>query len=412
MTTILIHDIGELATMANGPRAGAEAMNDVGILHQAGIVAVNGIIREVGSSSELRKSWTGRADIRIHAQGRAVVPGFVDAHTHALFASDRAHELEMRLRGVPYKDILKQGGGILYTVERTREATRAELLKALYRHFDAMLDQGTTTVEVKTGYGLNEETEARMLAILEEMARQHPMDVVPTLMPAHAVPSDEPDTDAYVARCVEWVRKLAKDAEFVDVFCEEGVFDVDQSREILEAGREVGLGVKVHAEELAHSGGAALAAEMQAASADHLLRATPRDRELLREAGVVPVLLPGTAFSLGATYADAKAFMTEGHPVAIASDFNPNCYAPGMPFAITLACYGMGMTASQALAAATINAAKAVERDDLVGSIEEGKQADLVILDAPSHTYIPYRIGWNPVHKVVKAGEVVVERAR
>lgn len=413
MTTLLVHGIGELATLAGGVRHGREPMNDLAILRDAAVAIVDGVIEEVGPSERLLREWKSEAGVRVNAQGRAAVPGFVDPHTHAVFGGDRAHELEMKLRGLSYQEILRQGGGILYTVERTRESTRAELLKALYRHLDVMLDHGTTTVEVKTGYGLDLDTEARLMAVLEEAASGHPIDLVPTLMPAHAVPPGFKDAGAFaehVAR--EIVPRLSDGAEFVDVFCEEGVFSVEESRLILEAGREAGLGLKVHAEELAQSGGARLAAEMGATSADHLLKATAKDREALLDGGVAPVLLPGTALVLGTAYADARAFIEEGHAVAIATDFNPNCHSESMPFAIQLACHGMRMTPAEALCAATINAAAALEREDVVGSIEEGKTGDLVILDAPTYTHIPYRLGVNPVWKVLKAGEVVVERGR
>lgn len=388
-------------------------MNELGLLKDAAVAIVDGVIEEVGDSEAMLREWRQEADVKLNAQGRAVVPGFVDPHTHAVFGGDRAHELEMKLRGLTYQEILKQGGGILYTVERTRAATRAELLKGLFRRLDWMLDHGTTTAEVKTGYGLDLETEARLLAVLEEAGGSHPVDIVPTLMPAHALAPEFPDLGSFADHIVkEIIPRLADAAEFVDVFCEEGVFSVEDSRRILEAGREAGLGLKVHAEELAPSGGARLAAELSATSAEHLLRATAKDRGALLDAGVVPVLLPGTALVLGGEYADARAFVEEGHPVAIATDFNPNCHAPSMPFAMSLACYGMRLTPAEALVAATINAAAAVEREDVAGSIEEGKAGDLVVLDAPSHVHIPYSLGVNPVWKVVKAGDVVVERGR
>jgi imidazolonepropionase len=271
-----------------------------------------------------------------------------------------------------------------------------------------MLRHGTTTVEVKSGYGLDRETELRMLEAIDRADRAHPIDVVPTFMGAHAVPGDA-DADDYVDAVVADQLPAVADqgiAEFCDVFCEEGVFTVEQSRRVLEAGLDHGLAPKVHAEELSRLGGSQLAADVGAVSADHLLYATAADASALAEAGVTPVLLPGTAFSLGEGYADPDVFADAGAPVAVATDFNPNCYAHSVGFAVALACVGMEMAPADAVAAATHGGAQAVHRPDR-GTLGEGDLGDLIVLDAPTHVHLPYNFGVNSVDTVVKRGEVV-----
>lgn len=405
---LLLYNIGELCTLEGGPRKGPREMNDLAVKRDAAVYVEDGVIEEVGKSDAmLRAAAAGVA--KVNCGGRAVVPGFVDAHTHAVYAGDRIHEFEMKLQGAKYADILAAGGGILHTVKLTRQATRAELLKQLMARLSTMMEYGTTTCEVKTGYGLDLETEKRLLQVIRDADERHPMDLVATFMGAHAVPPEHADAKSYaehVAR--EMVPELASMAEFIDVFCEKGVFSPDESRLILEAGAEEGMRVKVHADELARSGGSMLAAELGAVSADHLLHAGGEERRALADADVVAVLLPCTALSLNAPYADARALIDAEAMVALATDHNPNCPTESMPFAMSLACHGMRMTPAEALVAATVNAAAAVGRDDR-GTIEEGQLADLVVLDAPSHAYLPYRFGMNPVWKVVKLGEVVVD---
>lgn len=408
---LLLHNVGELCTLSGGPRRGEREMNDVGVVKDAAVLVEDGHVEEVGPSAKLlRRAPTGVP--RLNCQGRAVVPGFVDAHTHAVFAGDRLDEFEMRLRGATYEEILAGGGGILRTVRLTREATRAELLKSLLSRVSRMMEHGTTTVEVKSGYGLDLATERRLLEVIRAADERHPMDFVSTFLGAHAVPPEYPDGKSYaehVAR--QMVPELADLAEFIDVFCEAGVFSPDESREILEAGAQQGMRVKVHADELALSGGSMLAAELGAVSADHLLHAGPEERAALAKSDVACVLLPATALSLRAPYADARALIGAGALVALATDCNPNCMTQSMPFVMALACHGMRMSPAEALAASTVNAAAALAREDR-GSIEEGQVADLVVLDAPSHRYVPYQFGMNPVWKVVKAGQVVVDRDR
>jgi imidazolonepropionase len=377
----------------------------------AGAVAVEGgHVVAVGPSDEVCRAYPPEnARESIDAAGKTVVPGFVDAHTHACFAGDRADEFEAKLAGTTYQELLARGGGILRTVRAVRAATTDELTRNLLAHLDVMLTHGTTTVEVKSGYGLDTETELRLLDAIAAADRRHPVDVVPTFMGAHAVPEGV-DADGYTDEVVdEQLPAVAAQgiAVFCDVFCDEGAFTPEQSRRVLEAGRDHGLTPKVHAEELAHTGGARLAAAVGAASADHLLHATDDDVAALVDACVVPVLLPGTAFSLGSDYADARGMLDAGAPVAIATDFNPNCFSRAMPFAVTLACVGMRLTPAEALVAATAHAARATGLGPDHGTLAEGAPADLVVVDAPSHVHLAYDFDVNRVATVVKDGEVV-----
>lgn len=397
----IVHDATEVVTYADHDRIDTVA--------DASVVIEDGTVVAVGSAEDIRRQHpTENADNTVDAVGQAVAPGFVDPHTHAVFAGDRSDEFEAKLRGKSYDEILEEGGGILRTVRATREADSQTLIGNLRAQLDVMLAHGTTTVEVKSGYGLDVDTEVKLLEAIETADEQHPVDLVPTFLGAHAVPPDR-DTDAYVEAVID--RQIpavagAGLAEFCDVFCEEGIFDVDQSRRILEAGRAHGMKPKVHAEELSHLGGTRLAADVGATSADHLLHSTRDDARALTDAGVSPVLLPGTAFGLGADYADAGMILDEGAPVALATDFNPNCYSQSMPFAMSLACVEMGLTPAQALGAGTRNAALAVDRDDGTGTLEPGSPGDLVVLSSPSYVYLTYQFGVNPVDCVVKNGQV------
>ncbi|ELZ20278.1 imidazolonepropionase [Halosimplex carlsbadense 2-9-1] len=409
----VVHGAAEAATATGG--LGSD--DPAGIVENGAIAVVDGAVAAVGPTDEVTREYPPEnAAHEVDASGRAVIPGYVDSHTHACFAGDRSDEFEAKLRGTTYGELLANGGGIHRTVRATRAAGDDELLGNLLDHLDVMLTHGTTTVEVKSGYGLDTETELRMLDVVDRADDRHPVDVIPTFMGAHAVPRDYEGSgdpvsdDDYVDRVVDEQLPAVADqgiAEFCDVFCDEGAFTVDQSRRVLRAGAECGLTPKVHAEELAHRGGAKLAAEVGAASADHLLHATDEDVAALVEAGVAPVLLPGTAFGLGADYADARAMVEAGAPVAVATDFNPNCHSQSMGFASALACVEMGLTPAEALVAGTRNGARALDRPDL-GVVREGAPADLVVLDAPSHVHVPYSYGINRVATVLKDGRPVV----
>ena len=401
--TTVIHDASEVV-VGPGENGALERHED------AALAAVDGRVAAVGPTDDLVEAYPPANAIHvIDADGRSVIPGFVDSHTHGLFAGDRADEFAAKLQGKEYRDILAEGGGILRTVRAVRAASDEQLLSNLLGHLDTMLAHGTTTVEVKSGYGLDVDTELRMLAVVRRADDAHPVDVVPTFMGAHAVPEGA-DAEAYTERVVDDQLPAVADqgiAEFCDVFCEEDVFSVAQSRRVLEAGVERGLTPKVHAEEFVRLGGARLAADLGAASADHLLYANDADRAALAEAGVTSVLLPGTAFSLGAEYADARAFLDEGGSVAVATDFNPNCHSGSMGFAIALACVGMRMTPAEALLAGTRGGARALDRAGEAGTLREGMPADVAIVDAPSHVHVPYNVGVNTVETVLKNGEPV-----
>jgi len=391
--------------------AAGESENGLRSYENGAVAVADGAVAAVGETGDVLAEYPAEnAETAIDATGKTVLPGFVDPHTHAVFAGDRSGEFAAKLRGKPYQDILAEGGGILRTVEAVRTASDDDLVANLTAQLDAMLAHGTTTAEVKTGYGLDTGTELRLLDAIETAAADHPVEVVGTFMGAHAVP-DGTDAGDYVDEVVDEQLPAAADhgaAEFCDVFCEEGVFTVEQSRRILEAGREHGLTPKLHAEEFTRLGSAQLAADLGAASADHLLHATEEDAAALADAGVTPVLLPGTAFALGEDYADAGQFERAGAPVALATDLNPNCYSQSMGFAVALACNGMRMAPADALLGATARAARAIDRGgDGTGTLREGTAADLLVVDGPSHVHVPYNFGVNSAETVLKDGAVV-----
>lgn len=416
---LLVIGAGELVTMAGGPRRGVQ-LKEVGAIKGGALAAHEGVIVDVGpTEAVLARVQTGPSTRIIDARGRAVIPGFVDPHTHLCFAGDRAEEFAMRLGGATYQEIAARGGGILSTVRATREATEQALVEQGLRRLNQLALTGTTTVEVKSGYGLTTADELKQLRAIREMGRRHPLDVVPTFMGAHEVPPE------YRERRAAYVELLVNEmlpavaavpglAQYVDVFTEKGVFSVAESRTILSRAQELGFRVKVHADELTDLGGAAMAAELGAVSADHLLFASEAGLAAMAKRGTIAVCLPGTAFCLmNVPYANARKMVELGCTVALASDFNPgSCPVYSMPFMITLACMHMKLDPSEALAAATINAAAAIGMQAKVGSLEVGKQADIVILDAPSHRHIPYRMGQGVVASVIKKGRLLVDEGR
>ncbi len=404
MTDLLVHDAAELVV---GPEDG-----ELQTIENAALAVEDGIVVAVGPSEEVRSEHSLEdAKKAIDATGRTVLPGFVDPHTHALFAGDRVDEFVARIEGKTYTEIMEAGGGIPVTVEAVRDASDEELVENLLAQLDVMLEHGTTTAEVKSGYGLDAETELRMLDAIRRADEAHPVDLVPTFMGAHAIPQGM-DTDDYVEEVIETQLPAVAEqgiAEFCDVFCEEGVFDVEQSRRILEAGREHGVEPKLHAEEFTRIGGAQLAADLGAVSADHLLCANEEDADALVEAGVVPTLLPATAFSLDEPFADAKTFVNAGSPVALGSDLNPSCFVHSMGLVVSLACLRMKMDPEDAVLGATANAAGALAQENGVGTLREGTAADFTVFDLPSMTHVPYNAGTNRVEAVIKDGSVVVE---
>ena len=397
---ILIKNANELITLKgpNKPRKKKE-MSDLSIINNGSIAIKDGIIVETG------KNFKYKAKKIIDASGKVVMPGFVDPHTHLVFAGSREFELDWKLKGLSYMDILKKGGGIVYTVNETRKAKDADLLKQARIRLDNMLRYGTTTCEAKSGYGLDTETELGILKTTKKLNDTHPIDIIPTFLGAHAVPKDK-TTSEYVDIAInEMIPKTKELARFCDVFCEKGVFTPSQSKRILEAGKKHGLIPKIHADEIVDTGGAALAAEIGAISADHLLMSNDNGLKQMAKKGVIGVMLPGTPFSLMVKdYAPARKIINLGVPVALATDLNPNCWIENMQFIIQLACLNMRMTPAEAICAATFNAACSIGLNDTIGSLEKGKQADVIILDIPNHKFLPYHYGINLVETAIKRG--------
>jgi len=386
-------------------------MRELAIIDDGAVLIQDERIAWVGPTTNLPPQTT--ATHVIDATGKTVLPGLVDSHTHLIFAGSREDEFEQRLQGISYQDIAARGGGINATVRRVRAASKDQLKETARRRLDRLLSYGVTTVEVKSGYGLSQADEVKCLHAIAELKQEHPCELVPTFLGAHEVPPEyRDDRGAYLRLLIDHMIPAVADgrlAEFCDVFCERGVFSVDESAHILDAAVAHGLKVKVHADELSPLGGAELAARFGATSADHLLHVTQAGIEALREAGTVATLLPGTAFFLGLPYAPARRLIEAGVPVALASDCNPgSCMTENLPLIGTMACTQMRMLPAETVTALTLNAAAAVGRSDRLGSIEPGKQADLVIFDVPNYRRLAYHFGVNHVWRVIKSGRVVV----
>jgi len=400
---LLIENANEIVTLKgeNHPRIQSE-MNELGVIKKGSIAIKDDKILDVGSNLQYK------AKNKIDAKGKIVLPGFVDSHTHVIFSGSREFELDMKLKGFSYMDILNKGGGIFYTVDKTRKSNINDLIEQSKIRLNNMLKYGTTTCEGKSGYGLNIETELKILKTQKILNDSHPIDIISTFLGAHAVPK-ECNIDEYVDLIInDMIPKLSNYAKFCDVFCEKGVFTVSQARSILNAGKKKGLIPKIHADEIIDTGGAALAADINAISADHLLRSSKDGLELMAKKGIIGVLLPATPFSLMMNeYANARNMIDTGIPVAIATDLNPNCWTESMQFIIQLACLNMKMTPAEAITAATYNAACAIDLNNHIGSLEIGKQADLVILDCPNYMFIPYHYGINLVDRVIKNGKII-----
>lgn len=401
-------------SMGDAPAAG-QNQGKVAEWTDACILVENGRIITIGTKREAEDAMKGkaaRADKEFDLEGAAVIPGFVDPHTHACFSATRESEFSLRLAGTPYLDILKAGGGILSSVKKVRAASEEELFRFSRALLAATLQYGTTTIEIKSGYGLDVETELKMLRVIERLGKETPQSVVATFMGAHAIPEEyKSNPDDYVALVEgEMLPAVARQgiAKFCDIFCEKGVFSIEQGRKILNKAGELGFRLKIHADEVNDLGGAALAGELRAVSAEHLLAASDAGIAALEQGGTVAVLLPATAYSLKKPFARARAMIEQGVPVALATDLNPgSCFCASMPFAVSLAVMCMNLTPEEALVGATLNAAWAIGVEKEAGSLEPGKRADFVVLDGDSPAVLAYASGTRPIRSVWIAGERV-----
>lgn len=415
--TILIKHANEVITLrsnAKGPRT-REKMREIAVIENGSVLIEEDRIIAVGAFEQLAVDFPNlvkKADT-IDASGKIVMPGLVDCHTHLVHGGTREQEFNMRLNGSTYMDIMNAGGGIHATTKRTRETSFEDLYAKSMQHLNVFLKHGVTTVEAKSGYGLDWETEKKQLEVAKKLQATHDVDVISTFMGAHAVPRD------YKGREDEFVDIVVHDmlpkvaelnlAEFNDVFCEKGVFTPAQSQRILEAGKALGLTPKIHADEIEPYKGAELAAKVGAISAEHLLVASDEGIQRMAEAGTIAVLLPGTAFFLRAPFARGRLMIDKGVPVAISTDFNPGSSPTlSLPFIMNLACMHMGMTLEEVLTATTINAAYALNRGEQIGSLEAEKQADVVILDVANYKQLQYFYGMNHTNTVIKNGRIVV----
>jgi imidazolonepropionase len=417
---LVIHSAGQLLTLAGGPQRGSR-LGDLGLIEQGAIALAGDTIAEVGLTMDLLERHPDAR--RLDASDQVVMPGFVDCHTHLVWAGDRAAEFEMRLRGATYMEIMQAGGGISSTVRQTRSASLESLLQQSEQRADQMLAHGTTTAEAKTGYGLELQAELRLLEAILALDHKHQLALVPTFLGAHAVPPEfagkaQGYTDLISQTMIpavgRWWATHAADRPlpFVDVFCEEGAFNLEQSRQILEAAASEGFPLKLHVDEFKSLGGARLAIELSATSADHMV-CTPADEILaFGESGTVAVALPATPFGLAeAHYTPAKELIAAGALLAVGSDLNPGtAWCESMQLVIALACRYLGLTPAQAIASTTINAAAALRLQGSIGSLETGKQADIIGLNVPDYRHLGYRFGTNLVSWVIKSGKLIFPR--
>ncbi len=416
---LVLRNIGQVLTLQGSslPRCG-DAMGELGIIENGAIIVRAERIHWIGPTSELPPHATsGQCEI---VEGRGLrllaLPGFVDSHTHPVFAGTRANEYELRSQGKSYQEIAQAGGGIRASVRQLRAASLDQLTEMLELHFRQFLSHGTTTIEAKSGYGLSLADELKSLQALAALRGRSRLEVFPTFLGAHAIPEEHEETRGEYVRALveEMIPRVAEEglAQFCDVFCDTGYFTVDESRTILLAARQAGLRLRIHAEELAHTGGARLAAELGAVSADHLEWIRGNDIKALKKAGTIATLLPGTAFNLGLDrYPPARKLIAAGVPVALATDFNPgSCFTLNMQIILSIACSQMKMTPAEAITAATVNGAHALGAADRLGTIEAGKQADIVLMDVADYRELPYFFGVNHCVLTIKKGTVVINR--
>ena len=411
---LILKNIGKLVTMQGSSSFRVkEEMNKINIIENAYIAVKNGKILAIGVGDEFGNLCG--YDTKIHdAEGLLVTPGLIDSHTHLIHGGSRENEFSMKLNGVPYIEILNNGGGILSTVKATKEASEEELYKKAKKSLDRMLEFGVTTVEEKSGYGLELNTEIKQLEVARVLDKNHPVDLVHTFLGAHAVPEEYKENHkAYIDILVDVMMPKIKDmglAEFCDVFCEEGVFTIEESEYILQKAKEMGYKLKIHADEIESLGGAELAAKLGCVSADHLMAASDEGIKMMAENNVVANILPATSFNLNKNYADCRKMIDMGAIVSLSSDYNPgSCPSENLQLVMQLGCLHLKMTPNEVLTAVTINAAYAIDRADKIGSIEVGKNADFVVFDARNVEYLMYHFGINHTKKVYKNGNLVVD---
>ena len=411
---LILKNIGKLVTMQGSSSFRVkEEMNKINIIENAYIAVKNGKILAIGVGDEFGNLCGD--DTKIHdAEGLLVTPGLIDSHTHLIHGGSRENEFSMKLNGVPYIEILNNGGGILSTVKATKESSEEELYKKAKKSLDRMLEFGVTTVEEKSGYGLELNTEIKQLEVARVLDKNHPVDLVHTFLGAHAVPEEYKENHkAYIDILVDVMMPKIKDmglAEFCDVFCEEGVFTIEESEYILQKAKEIGYKLKIHADEIESLGGAELAAKLGCVSADHLMAASDEGIKMMAENNVVANILPATSFNLNKNYADCRKMIDMGAIVSLSSDYNPgSCPSENLQLVMQLGCLHLKMTPNEVLTAVTINAAYAIDRADKIGSIEVGKNADFVVVDARNVEYLMYHFGINHTKKVYKNGNLVVD---
>jgi imidazolonepropionase len=416
---LLLRNIAQVVTLRGGPipRVGS-SMSELGIIENGALLIHGDRIIWVGPTKDIPVREPGIRYQTLDGVGLDLLalPGFVDSHTHPIFAGNRVEEYDLRIQGKSYQEIAASGGGISSSVERLRSASVNQLLDKAERYFRHFLSHGTTTIEAKSGYGLRLEDEIKILQVLAALRGPNRLEIVPTFLGAHAVPEEFANSrEEYIRSIVEvMIPRVAQEglAQFCDVYCGDGYFTIDEARSILIAARNAGLGLRIHADELGHSGGAKLAAELRASSADHLQWISDPDIEALKNAGTVATLLPGTAFNLGMMqYAPARKLIAAGVPVALATDFNPrSCFTMNMQLILAFACTQMRMTPAEAITAATINSAYSLGLADRLGTLEEGKQADIVLMDVPDYRELPYFFGVNHCVVTIKKGNIVINR--
>jgi len=411
---LIIKNSNELLTLCSDINSNIESINkSITIINNASIFIDKGTIIKISNENNDLNYY--QSENIIDASNKVLLPGFVDCHTHPVYVYSRENEFEMRIKGKSYVEISQSGGGIRSSVEAVRDASEEDLYNLAYDRISRMITQGTTSIEAKSGYGLSTESEIKILKVIKRLNKNLPIEIKSTFLGAHEFPEEyKNDKKKYIDIIInEMLPEVKRQnlAEYCDIFCEKHVYNIEQSRRILTKAKELGFKIRIHADEIEPTGGAELAAKLGAVSADHLGATSESGIRAMKDAGVIPILLPGTIFSLGMKkYAQARKMIDQGLPVALATDFNPgSCNCDSMQFIITLATLQMKMTVAEAIEASTINAARSLNISDRTGSLEEGKQADILIMDMPSYKYLPYHFGSNNVETVIKKGQIIWE---